>query len=124
MHRLCWNSMPYGIPGQLPVLFHRKLPQNSNCCLKGLLRFSMHKVVNTCPSTSNLGLPNRVQVTGVEVLEGILEGCDVLIGMDIINLGDFAVTNRDDVTVLSFQMPSVNRIDFVKLLEESERKDN
>ncbi len=71
----------------------------------------------------NLGLPNGVQVVGVEVLEGILEGCDVLIGMDIINLGDFAVTNRDNVTMLSFQMPSVNHIDFVKILEESKSED-
>ena len=72
----------------------------------------------------NLGLPNRVQVVGVEVVEGILKGCDVLIGMDIINMGDFAVTNQDGVTMLSFQMPSVNHIDFVKILEESKPKDN
>lgn len=71
----------------------------------------------------NLGLPNRVQVVGVEVLDGILKGCDLLIGMDIINMGDFAVTNRDGVTMLSFQMPSVRHIDFVKILEESERED-
>lgn len=71
----------------------------------------------------NLGLPNKVQVRGVKVLEGILKGCDALIGMDIINLGDFAVTNRDGVTMLSFQMPSVSHIDFVKILEESERED-
>ncbi len=55
-----------------------------------------------------------VQIAGVEVTEGNLTGCDVLIGMDIINLGDFALTNLDDVTVLSFQMPSANHIDFVK----------
>lgn len=70
----------------------------------------------------NLGLPNKVQVIGVQVLEGVLKGCDVLIGMDIITRGDFALTNLDDVTMLSFQMPSVNHIDFVKILEESERK--
>lgn len=70
----------------------------------------------------NLGLPNRVQVVGVEVLEGVLEGCDVLIGMDIINMGDFAVTNRDGITMLSFQMPSINHIDFVRILEETEQK--
>ena len=71
----------------------------------------------------NLGLPNRVQVVGVEVLEGILKGCDVLIGMDIINMGDFALTNPDGVTMLSFQMPSVSHIDFVKILEERNRND-
>jgi len=72
----------------------------------------------------NLGLPNRVQVVGVEVLEGVLEGCDVLLGMDIINMGDFALTNLEGVTMLSFQMPSVHHIDFVKILEETERKED
>ena len=67
----------------------------------------------------NLGLPNGVQIVGVRVSQGVLKGCDVLIGMDIINLGDFAVTNRNGVTMLSFQMPSVNHIDFVNIVEET-----
>ena len=67
----------------------------------------------------NLGLPNGVQIVGVRVTQGVLKGCDVLIGMDIINLGDFAVTNRNGVTMLSFQMPSVNHIDFVNIVEET-----
>ena len=63
----------------------------------------MRRAVNTCPSTSLiLAYPTGFQVVGVEVLEGILKDCDVLIGMDIINLGDLAVTNRDGVTMLSF----------------------
>ena len=70
----------------------------------------------------NLGLPNRVTIAGVRVTQGVLMGFDVLIGMDIINMGDFAVTNRDDKTVLSFQMPSMNHIDFVEILEDSKRK--
>lgn len=37
----------------------------------------------------NLGLPNRVQVVGVEVLEGILKGCDVLIGIGYHQHGRF-----------------------------------
>ena len=61
---------------------------------------------------------------GVQVLRGVLEGCDLLIGMDIINLGDFAITNKDGVTMLSFIMPSLNHIDFVKLLEETAAKRN
>ena len=70
----------------------------------------------------NLGLPNRVGVAGVRVTEGVLKGIDVLIGMDIINTGDFAVTNRDGVTILSFQMPSISHIDFVKILEDSKQQ--
>lgn len=37
---------------------------------------------------------------------------DVLIGMDIINQGDFAITNQNDKTMLSFRMPSRESIDF------------
>lgn len=67
----------------------------------------------------NLGLPNGAEIAGVQVLRGILEGCDLLIGMDIINLGDFAITNKDGVTMLSFIMPSINHIDFAKVLEKA-----
>jgi hypothetical protein len=49
------------------------------------------------------------------VLEGIPNGCDMLIGMDVINLGDFAVTNYNGRTMFSFRMPSADRIDFVRL---------
>ncbi len=37
----------------------------------------------------------------------------LLIGMDIIGMGDFAVTNFNGNTLLSFQIPSSERIDFV-----------
>ena len=36
----------------------------------------------------------------------------VLIGMDIINLGDFAVTNKNGRTAFSFRTPSIEYIDF------------
>ena len=34
--------------------------------------------------------------------------------MDVISTGDFAVTNKDGKTNLSFRVPSVEYIDFVK----------
>ena len=37
---------------------------------------------------------------------------DVLIGMDVIGTGDFAVTHADGRTCMSFQMPSRRRIHF------------
>ena len=62
----------------------------------------------------NLHLPNRVGVSLVRVTDGDMHGTDVLIGMDIINLGDFAVTNYKGRTCMSSQCPSTRRIDFVK----------
>lgn len=72
----------------------------------------------------NFGLPNGVEIAGIRVTEGVLKGCDVLIGMDIINMGDFAVTNRNGETMFSFQMPSINQIDFVKILGETQSEGN
>ena len=63
----------------------------------------------------NIGLPNNVGYPGVRVTKGDLpDGDDVLIGMDIITTGDFAVTNVNGTTVLSFRFPSIEHIDFVK----------
>ncbi len=60
-------------------------------------------------------LRNEVCIPQVRVTEGILSGgADVLIGMDIINRGDFAVTNSDGKTTLSFRIPSIECLDFVK----------
>lgn len=42
----------------------------------------------------NLGLPNKVVVGGVLVAEGIIgDGVGAIIGMDVINQSDFAITN-------------------------------
>ena len=62
----------------------------------------------------NIALPNKVAFSNVRVTKGTLAGSDVLIGMDIISQGDFAVTNTEDQTVFSFRIPSIQRIDFVK----------
>ncbi len=59
-------------------------------------------------------LPNEVWFPQVRVSKAPLIGDDVLIGMDIIGSGDFAVTNRDGRTVFTFRVPSVERIDFVR----------
>lgn len=61
----------------------------------------------------NIMLPNGVAVSTLRVTEGILNDTDVLIGMDVIARGDFAVTAVNGKTVFSFQMPSTHDIDFV-----------
>lgn len=62
----------------------------------------------------NIGLPNRLMVTDMFVTEAPLHGCDVLIGMDIISLGDFSITNFNDQTCMSFRVPSKHEIDYVQ----------
>jgi hypothetical protein len=62
----------------------------------------------------SLYLPNHVCIPQIRVAEAILSDADVLIGMDVIAHGDFAVTNHQGKTHVSFRMPSVECIDFVK----------
>ena len=58
-------------------------------------------------------LPTNVEFPGLRVTLGKFPSSDVLIGMDIIGLGDFAVTNRDQKTKFSFRVPSQGGLDFI-----------
>lgn len=62
-----------------------------------------------------LKLPNDVVINDIEVTSGNLgKGVDMLIGMDIIGLGDFAVTNYNGKTIFSYRYPSCEVIDYCK----------
>lgn len=58
---------------------------------------------------NNVGV-SAVQVTEVDALSG---KADVLIGMDLISLGDFAVSTYQDRTVFTFRTPSAGHINFI-----------
>lgn len=60
----------------------------------------------------NLILQNKVIFPTLQAIEGHILGGDVLIGMDVITQGDFAVTNKDGKTFYSFRFPSLTHIDF------------
>lgn len=61
----------------------------------------------------NLFLPNKVAFSFIKVTEGKLKDTDLLIGMDIISLGDFSITNINNKTTFSFRVPSSAEIDYV-----------
>jgi len=68
----------------------------------------------------DIGLPNRVCIQDVVVSEGVLmDDFDVLIGMDIIQAGDFAIANANRKTTFSFCIPP--HCHPVDLLEKSEK---
>ncbi len=74
-------------------------------------------IVRTKVYLAAIILPNSVGIYPVRVTEGNLPGGDngdVLIGMDIINLGDFSITNFNNKTVFSFRVPSRCHVDFVQ----------
>jgi len=58
-------------------------------------------------------LPNNVAVRSLLVPLGKPSGCDLLIGMDIIGKGDFAVSNHSGRTVFTYRIPSLMTFDFV-----------
>lgn len=60
----------------------------------------------------DLLLPGGIALRSIKVIAGNQNACDVLIGMDIISLGDFAITNLSGNTTFSFQLPSELVIDF------------
>lgn len=62
----------------------------------------------------NIELLNNVGFPALRVTEGILLGFDVLLGMDVIRAGDFALTHHEQKTNLSFRVPSKCCIDFVQ----------
>jgi hypothetical protein len=62
----------------------------------------------------NIVLPNNVIMPSIQVTElPGLKNCDVLIGMDIICRGDFAVTHANGEACCSFRIPTHTQIDFV-----------
>jgi len=63
-------------------------------------------------------LKDNVCIRGVVVTEGeLMDKFECLIGMDIINLGDFSVSNFESQTCVSFRIPSLKQIDYVQELK-------
>ena len=70
----------------------------------------------------NIGLPNKVLFGMVPVSKmALLGGIDALIGMDILGMGDFAVTHKDGNTTFSFCYPSRKDLDFVTEIQNIQK---
>jgi len=62
-----------------------------------------------------LALPNGILIPEIEVADCMGNiGCDILIGMDVIGMGDFAVCNFGGNTTFTFRVPSVSVVDFTR----------
>lgn len=70
-------------------------------------------VVDTYLYLVNIILPSNVGIRSLMVTGSDLGDIDVLIGMDVISKGDFAITNMNGKTTFSFRIPSIETIDFV-----------
>ncbi len=67
----------------------------------------------------NVYLPNKVALQYIRVVEckSLAGDFEFLVGMDIIANGDFSVTNINGKTVMSYRIPSIEEIDYVKEAE-------
>ena len=65
-------------------------------------------------------LPNNIVIYNMTVYEVLLNDGDVLVGMDVIKYGDFSITNYNGKTKLSFRIPSLGEVDFVKDINSSQ----
>ena len=65
----------------------------------------------------DLRLPNNIIIRGVRVSECADQAgrFDIIIGMDIISLGDFSITSQGGRRMVSFCMPSAVAIDYVPI---------
>ena len=63
----------------------------------------------------NIVLPNSIAFPMIRASNLVLTGMDILIGMDIINQGDFAITNLNGISKMSFAIPSSRNIDFMNV---------
>lgn len=72
----------------------------------------------------DLLMPHNVEVLSVKVTEGNFRDEDpqLLLGMDIITLGDFSITNVEGKTVFSFRNPSIKEVDYVKEMDRLNEK--
>ena len=75
---------------------------------------TMHGVYNTPCYYIDVELPNHVIIEKLLVLKGNSPDWDILIGMDVIAKGDFAISNYQGNTVFTFRCPSCMTFDFVK----------
>lgn len=74
---------------------------------------SGQKIVNVY--LIDLYLPNNVVIRKVRATEfTAVEGSDLLIGMDVISMGDLAISNYMGKTCFSFRVPSIVCTDYVQ----------
>ena len=134
-------SVPFTPPSKPPTIktYQAIWDTGANCSVitsKVVQELNLQPINYTIASTGhgsgkapvyllNFFLPDNVVVMNINAVELKIKDADVLIGMDILNLGDFVITNSQKKTTMSFRIPSAYEIDFVEEVQISKlsRKD-
>lgn len=69
----------------------------------GIMDSSVYKI--------NIYFENNVEFIGIEALSGDIGDYDLIVGMDMITLGDFVISNKDSKTWFAFRHPSTEHIE-------------
>lgn len=69
----------------------------------GIMESSVYKI--------NIYMENNVEFIAINALSGDIGDYDLIIGMDIITLGDFVISNKDGKTWFAFRHPSTEHIE-------------
>jgi len=67
----------------------------------------------------DLEFPNGDIIPDLHVIGANLVDTNMLIGMDVISKGDFAISNCNDRTILNFRLPSYSEINFVEMAKNT-----
>lgn len=114
---LRWNAL--WDTGAMSTCITHKVAETLNLIPMGKMRVHGANGVGDANSYCvDIYLPNKVLVKSVTVAEPRFseEGCnfDAIIGMDIISLGDFFVSNYNKKTIFTFRYPSMAAYDFLQ----------
>lgn len=83
-------------------------------CVAGVGRFQTH--------IASLEFKGGMRIDSITVGEFVScgHGYDVIIGMDVIGMGEFAVSSLNGLTTFSFRLPAKEHADFTKKFDEEE----
>lgn len=107
------KSVFFGDTGAVKTMISKRLVKQLGLIPIGMaLSFNTREMVEVEKFRVNLLLPNKIELAELETICDELPDTDILIGMDVINLCDVAITHQSGKTKFSFQIPSSADLDF------------
>lgn len=104
---LLWDT------GAIKTMISKRLAKRLDLIPIGMAHsFNTHEMIEVERFRVNLLLPNKIELTELEVISDELPDTDILVGMDVINLCDIAITHPSGKTKFSLQIPSSADLDF------------
>ena len=100
--------------GATASVITNKVAEDLSLIVTGIRKiFTVGGICEAIEHRLDLWLPNNTCISEMPVVRGYIpEEFGMLIGLDIMVMGDFAFTNYQGKSMFSFRMPSIGHIDF------------